>query len=677
MNFKKAFFCVSFGFLGATALSLSFFNTRALATKAYDGKGVPTRTTNYDDSSFSGEAEIGQNVLKVGITSSSKTTLGQSFNFYFSTGGTGYQDATKTFTVAPNDSSFETYYNDEFSQLTDEQKEEIEELYEKGEYQTKQFVGQLYSLNYQADKPTIYIPRTLSRGVFFQFKITEIATAALTKEVVDSGVTTVYIPSTVDTIYSSTFTADLPSNFVFNVELQQSEIPETWEAGWNHGATVNYGVAMTDKQANVRIAGSSVEYGDKENNFMIGYYPETGTQYPLVISYKLQGGDEVYYYEFSKSTTSSVGSIYDAVGYKLYGFSNNLTADLAHDFSQGGEVDYSSVVVHNIFAAKQESVGGVNQWVPDTTQAYYSNPTKSFSKTLNISDLIKYEFEGISTFSGYTAVDLKVDQAGDEVYQKMKSSFYKQYASGINSGKIYIRYRFTSLNSCKYHIVYNEDNVDVEKTIQVKTPINNHALSSKTGNSVSFLFKNSEVGKGFSASSIRELSFISFYVTLDLYDRDSGVVARSGLSSRFGYFMVMPYQNNASLFNIDLMLIIMAAAYTVGYAGLAVGAFFYFKNKEFRRVKPKAFWIKAVLGLIGSFIVILFLTFVIIRFTAFNNAIVVYNPVDAFIIVTAVASILIIGYFIKYLVTISKANKARKRILKLKLNEDVDDDGTK
>ena len=41
-----------------------------------------------------------------------------------------------------------------------------------------------------------------------------------------------------------------------------------------------------------------------------------------------------------------------------------------------------------------------------------------------------------------------------------------------------------------------------------------------------------------------------------------------------------------------------------------------------------------------------------------------------------ISAMIIVGYFIKYLVGVIKANKERRRIIKLKLNEDIEDDGT-
>ena len=79
----------------------------------------------------------------------------------------------------------------------------------------------------------------------------------------------------------------------------------------------------------------------------------------------------------------------------------------------------------------------------------------------------------------------------------------------------------------------------------------------------------------------------------------------------------------------------------------------------------------------GLAIVILALMFIIFRFEAFNNAVVVYNPIDAYVIVFAVAAVITIGYYIKFFYTMIKTNLEKKKAIKLKLDEDVQDDGTK
>ena len=679
MNSKKATFFACFGLLGVSAILLgaSFFTART-PVSAHAVESTPA----YDFIDHETEADPR---LSVKATAATKTTIGASFTFAFSTGGTGFQDSTKTFTVAPTDPDFDSYF-DEFSKLTPEEKEEIEEAYERGEYETKLFNGQIYALLYQNSNQTIYVPETLSRGIFFKFELDSIVSDALTNEEANKGVKKVVIPKGITNIYLDSFGAMLPADLEFDVEYEQSEIPSTWATGWNHGQKVNYGVTIDQKKKDVRIAGSTVEYGDKDANFIIGYYPLNAKQYPLVMTYRLSNSPDVErYFEFTKSTSSSIGSIYDAVGYRLYGFSNSLFADIEVDLPDGVEILYDTVRIHNIFEALEKtSESGAIYYVPDFEHPQYINPSKSFSKTFDITDFINYNFSGVSSFGGYTAIDLNVDQAGDGTYQKIKSSFYNQYKSDIESGRVYIRYRLTSLTNCNFKATYASasEGKDVDKVVPIATPVPQFVLQAKTGNSVSFLFKNSDISREFDAKSVRALKFIPFYITLDLFNTSAGnVIARSNYTARFSYMLIMPRTENAPVFDINMMLVILSASYVAAYAVLSVVAFFYFKNKykndEFRRIKPKSYWLKAVLGLFGSAIVILCITFIVIRSTAFNNAIVVYNPVDAYIIVTAVASVLIIGYFIKYLVGVSKANKDRKRNIKLKLNQDVAEDGTK
>ena len=69
--------------------------------------------------------------------------------------------------------------------------------------------------------------------------------------------------------------------------------------------------------------------------------------------------------------------------------------------------------------------------------------------------------------------------------------------------------------------------------------------------------------------------------------------------------------------------------------------------------------------------------FIIFRAGIFNNSISVHNPLDLFIVIPGIISIIVIGYFIRYLVLKYKDNKKLKEAKKLKLEQDVADDGTK
>ena len=94
-------------------------------------------------------------------------------------------------------------------------------------------------------------------------------------------------------------------------------------------------------------------------------------------------------------------------------------------------------------------------------------------------------------------------------------------------------------------------------------------------------------------------------------------------------------------------------------------------------MKPKAYVKTAALGYVGLLIISVTVLFIIFRGGLFSNAVAVHNPIDIFIVVPGVISIVIIGYFIKFVVGKLKSNKQRKQAKKLKLNEDAVDDGTK
>ena len=101
-----------------------------------------------------------------------------------------------------------------------------------------------------------------------------------------------------------------------------------------------------------------------------------------------------------------------------------------------------------------------------------------------------------------------------------------------------------------------------------------------------------------------------------------------------------------------------------------------FKNDEFRRVNDKKFLKQAIIGGLGLGEVVLAILFLIMRTSGFKNTIVVFNPTDPFLIVTAIVGLIIVGYFIVYVIKLIKAEKERRKAIRLKLNEDVEDDGT-
>ena len=617
---------------------------------------------------YSGEIEIPDGNLMVSATSSTKTSMGQSFTFMFSTGGQGWCDATSSYLLAPDDAGFDEYLKD-FNTKTAEEREAITEAYEKGEYEPVHFNSYVYSLNATASVTDIVIPRSLTRNHIFNLDVTRLGINVVPDW---TGITSITIPQEVTEIYSESF-QNIPEGMVFNVE--PAARLEGWADDWNHGATVNYGATFPAAKAEPLSKAGASKYGDETQNFIIGWYPKTGEQKPLTLEYKVSvngGTAETRYFDFAPTSTSS---LFECVGRQVNDYTKSLYCDIP--LAEGEEIDFSSTVLHNIYRAR--TVGETAITEPELSQAYSIKPKQGFSRAYDINDFIKCSFTGLSTFSGFSAIDLNVDISEANIYEHLKSNYYNTHLNDIKSGKLKIRYRLTSLTLCSFRITYRDGSEDVQKDVKIVTPVAQFKLEQQKGNRVSFLFKNSDIAPNFSADKIKAVSFVGLYVTLDLLAQ-KGPIARSNVITRFGYHSIMPYTEKAHLFDINAFLIILLIAYIAIFVGTTIGLYFYLKNKykndEFRRMKNKSYFTKAALFLFGSLVVLFDLVFIVLRASALNNAIVVYNPADAYIIVLSVMSVVIIGYFIKYMVGVIKTNKERRRIIKLKLNEDVDDDGT-
>lgn len=628
---------------------------------------------------YPSEEEMPNGNLMVTATSSSKTTMGQSFTLVFSTGGQGWCDSTTSFLLAPEDEEFESYY-ETFLTWPVERREEITEQYERGEYEPVHFNSYVYSLTATSAVHDIVIPRSLTRNHIFNLDVSRLG-VDLVKDW--SNVTSITIPENVSEIYLDSF-QNVPDTMVFNVEPAADL--DGWVPGWNHGATVNYGCSYPEAKAEPLSKAGASKYGDEKKNYIIGWYPKEGEQRPLVLEYyvRLPNGeleDEPRFFDF---TPSSSTSLYECVGKQVIDYEKSLYCDVP--LAEGESIAFDSttgnpkerIVLHNVYATKTKENGDAIP-EPDFTQEYRVSPKQGYVRVYDSEDFINCTFAGLSTFSGFTSIDLRVDLSEANIYEHLKPNYYSDHLDEIKDGRLRIRYRLTSLGLCSFRVTYNHNGVDETKDVKIVTPVKQVKLNKQKGNQLSFLLKNSDVGKGFSVNSLRSVSFVSLYISLDLVTSKSQV-ARSNVITRFGYLEAMPYADNVKSFDINMMLVILAIAYIAAFIGGTIALYFFLKNKykndEFRRMKNKPFFTKAVLFLLGSMIVVFDIVFIVLRGTAFNNAIVVFNPVDAYIMVLSVLSIIILGYFVKYMVAVVKANRERRRIIKLRLNEDVEDNGT-
>ena len=247
-----------------------------------------------------------------------------------------------------------------------------------------------------------------------------------------------------------------------------------------------------------------------------------------------------------------------------------------------------------------------------------------------------------------------------------------------------------NFNAASYIITYLKNGELTTKTVSFNDSaedgltLNFHLLTQDENNVVTFLLKNKLIDEDFNANTVKKVEYKGLSIKLDLMNTKKGttqIVTKSDVVTRFGYFDILSDNSDINVFNADVFMIISSILYVVVYVVIAVVYYFYAKNKykndEFRRVNTKRFIKKSLINFVGGGIIYLALNFILLRFGFFNVSVIVYNPLDPLVVIVGVVAIVVFGLFMKNLVTYIKTEKERRRALRLKLNEDVLDDGTK
>lgn len=691
---KKHFFVLSFTALSVIALG-------AVAVSARPAQVTKTAAVSKATPSFDGETQYTGEALKVRATSSSVTDFSVSYQITYSTGGMSVRDnaGSGSFVYVfgnkmnEEDQLLQDYAEEYRDWPEDVQKElrdkiTLEDLVEGKKPDTKEFSS--YIFRFSNDKVNVFVPRTISMGTYqidsvYDALINEIGEHAFNK---GAEVENIYIPKEVLTIHANSF--EYAKNLT-DIYCEATSAPEGWEAGWDQGKEVHWGekiysYAPSSKRADYEHASCNKlePIGDDNHNFIFGYWPDDKTKdtYPLTVEYKIQGETTVNYVEIEKNNDyaeyDSVGGAI-GTGSSINPYSNSFYLDI--NIKKGQQVDFSSIIVHNIFEAVGDDSSGVLIFYPDYDTRSYISPAKVFSddKVRYLDEYISNKFSLITNFAGYTCATSSMSKvkSGIEIYKKAKPHYYDIYEKNLKSGKAVVRYRLTQLGKASYIVDYGNG----AKSVKPKTEISQYILRNEYNNNVGFLFKNSQLNdSNYSFKNIKSFAIKGMTLTIDIVN-DGTIMKTTAARARFGLIYVKAPTDSQKTFNADLLLVFLSVGYTAAALALSTVLFFVyknvFKNDEFRRLKPKQFIRKAIIYWATSLVVVLMIAFTVLRCTAFANVIVVYNPVDVFIVVSGIASIIIIGYFIKNFVTASKARKQRKKAIKLGLVNEVADDGTK
>ena len=136
---------------------------------------------------------------------------------------------------------------------------------------------------------------------------------------------------------------------------------------------------------------------------------------------------------------------------------------------------------------------------------------------ININDFLTFEYKNTTIFNGYTCINVstKIVDNG-KVYKTLKPSTYSNYEKKLADGTAYIRFRFTSLNTSSYRLVFGENDVN----LKVTTPISQFILSKKGESTISFLLKDKDIGKGFDPEQLINFGLTRLVITVDIVDND-------------------------------------------------------------------------------------------------------------------------------------------------------------
>lgn len=669
---------------------------------------------------FDGDAEISRNDLRVdlrSVTSTSPTKKSAKFEFT-SVRVTGFGTSKKTVYVIIDDAN---YSGDPSDASLDP-------------HLTKPYTFTGYTVEI-ADilaSKNIVLPYLMTYGTSFEISTNKLVEGALSFST-ESGyipkIETIVIPATYTTIETHAI-MNVPNTVEIKCEAVSK--PEGWAADWTDAANITWGYTLTSAEvtAKTQSTGTNINYYSDSVAYIIGYdytrqasswycpteqklytageldgatvcpkdgaslveIPDVRPAYhlPLSVSYTINKNNGTIREVFEElpivQTDPSNINPYNLV--KVSPFSRDLDILL----EEGESIDYSSFVFYNIFKQTNVNIPGKDNTgvdknipfvVPDLATRCKASVLRRFVNEISITDIITTSYKGVTTFGDYTMVSMNVDKVLPSYYNIVMSSFVTSNQEKLDSGVYSIRYALYDLSNSKYRVSYiNEEGILEKKILTISTPLSIVVLEKDKGNVLSFLIKNSEVGSDFSTGRLRQFELISLTLNLHIWNnKDSNKLARTDYSVHFSAIDIMPAATTGpKQFSIVTFLVIFNVIYLVVYAGIAVSLFFIlkerFKNDEFRRIKPKQYLKKAVIGYFGSAITLLTILSIIFRFGIFNNSIAVTNPIDPFVVITGIVSIIIIGYFIKNLVSTIKTASQAKMTRKLKLNEHVNEDGT-
>ena len=673
-----------FAFLGSCALLfgglLGIASSNAVATYADE------------ESSSTSENLVDGNEFSISVSASALTETSQSFSCTLSS-------------VKIDAWNNSTRYNNVFSRIIDDRfvsldqaKADAQTAKEEAENSGTEFVptdyeARVYNISNSAkSSSTIVLPQYINYGgsdPLFRLHVTGIESNACYDETASKisyeNISTIIIPDGYTNIAENALQDAKEANVA--IKTTYASAPEGWLDGWTD-AEVEYGYEITSSESKMLDVNTtkSTQFGQGKD-FIVGYYDESNhdNDLPLYVTYNTLANDDnslvstgwVYYCDLNSTNRN-----YDAVGSSLGSSVLSLNLDLS--ITNGTHVDPESLVFHNIYEAKiTDNENGGRTVAPNLEKgAFYAVPKLAYSNARYLSDFLSYEFGKVTTFGDYTMFSIKV-KTNTDVFQMVNPSSYRNHKDEIAANTLRVRILLSSLAKANYEVAYyDKDGIQQTKEVAFGTPVSNSEI--KDGEELGFLLKNSDVSSDFSYDKIIYVRIVGLSIKVDLYnDTKNSITNSSSVVTRFAYIDLLdPVQKEATTpLSIGAFLGISYGVYAVLFIGGSVAYYFYakkkYRNDEFKRVDTKRFVKKAARNMFGYALILSAILFIIARWGLFDNVVVVYNPLDVWVIVFAICGAIFLGLAIRDLVLFIKRTNENKKKAKLHLDQDVVEDGTK
>lgn len=549
-----------------------------------------------------------------------------------------------------------------------------------------------YNPNGGSMKTTVVIPDQLIYSNLIVFKVTTIGSGVVFNDEgdIDYGeIEKIVIPQTVTSIEAKAF-VEVPEDVQIVCEAhetytnEQGEVLRTYPEEWTE-APVTYDYKLTASETALlnRAAGGKKEFGEGDD-FFLGIDSEE-YQLPLYVQYQLEkvGEDGEYHpllgYHYQALPIQSTNNDFDAVGSRM-GVAS-ITTYVNVSVPTGHRILSSSLCFHNIYHAIPDP-NQVGRYIPDLeTGALYSYPLVTYNFVPHFSDFFDMEQVSFTTLGSFLQFEVKFTRVpwttGYGVYSTLQPTIFNANEALIRNGTLQVRYQFSALDQASYRFTMNDGTQIVAR---IKTPIP-YIHIPEGGYNVGFLIDIAGI-EGLSYGNLHSVELLGFSVKSDLYKPSTNsIVTKSAFTVRFGSLVLFGDVAGTKHIELPLVIGLTYLFYVIGFAAIAAAYYFYakkrFRNDEFRRVNDRRFLINSVKNFLGFGFVLSAILFIVCRWALMRTTLVTYNPLDAFVAAFSVIALVFLGFTIKNLVVSIKNARKRKEALRLKLDQDVDDDGTK